>query len=107
MLLYTFCTHRKLILNQVRGRSPAQLRYVTHTFDEMAEIIWDRFYSVSLNIPVKCNYYYSLFMTGQRSSITPTPDYLLPPYLTEIGFDKLKVCVRLACPSVICCLLDK
>ena len=57
----------------------------------MSEISWKRFYSTGMNVPVKDNFYYSLFMRGQRSSRFPSPDYLLPPYLTMDGFTKLKV----------------
>lgn len=82
-----------MVLNQVKGRSPAQLKYVTLTYDEMVEVMWDHFYSIGMNVPIKDNFYCSLFLTGQRSLCAPTPNYLLPPYLTREGFDKLKVII--------------
>ena len=79
------------MLNQTSGRSAAQLKYVLLSGDEMAELLWKRFYSTSINVPVKDNFYYSLFMQGKRSNSFPTPDYLLPPYLSMNGFSNLKV----------------
>lgn len=82
---------RDVVLDQVSGRSSAQLKHVALSNDEMVEIFWNRFYSMSRNVPNKDNFYYSLFMRGERSGASPTPVELLPPYLTEDGFYKLKV----------------
>jgi hypothetical protein len=78
-------------VNQVSGRSAGQLKHVALTVDEMTELYWDRFCSVSRNVPNKDNFYYSLFLRGKRSSSSPVPTHLLPPYLTKDGFEKLKV----------------
>ena len=67
------------------------MKYVTLTIDEMTELMWDRFCSVNRNVPIRDNFYMSLFLRGQRSYCFPTPEYLLPPYLTKTGFLKLKV----------------
>ena len=82
---------RDLIIHQIEGRSHSQLKFVTLTNDELIELMWTRFCRVSMEVPITDNFYYSLFVRGKRSSIDPAPDYLLPPYLTEDGFDKLKV----------------
>lgn len=92
MITYTsLLFFRDVILNQVSGRSSAQLKHVPLSTDEMVELFWDRFHSVSRNVPNKDNFYYSLFLRGKRSGASPTPVDLLPPYLTQDGFHKLKV----------------
>ena len=79
------------MLEQTSGRSSVQLKYVTRTSDEMVELVWKRFCFASKCVPMKDNFYYHLLVRGERSTSSPTPDYLLPPFLTETGFSKLKV----------------
>ena len=82
---------RYVLINQVSWRSEAQLKYAKLTPDEMVDMVWKNFCSVSQDIPIADNFYYSLFVTGTRSVSKPTPQYSLPPYLTKNGFDSLKV----------------
>lgn len=81
---------RNVFTNQVCGRSAVQLKHVALTTDEMVEIMWERFCSVSQNVPNKDNFYYSLFLRGKRSTSSLTPNHLFPPYLREDGFNELK-----------------
>ncbi len=87
-----FNLSRNVFTNQVCGRSAVQLKHVALTTDEMVEIMWERFCSVSQNVPNKDNFYYSLFLRGKRSTSSLTPNHLFPPYLREDGFNELKVC---------------
>ena len=89
-VVFLFLT-RSLVANQNYGRSAAQLKHVPISTDEMTELLWERFCSVGTNVSNKDNFYHSLFMRGLRSELSPTPDHLIPPYLTKTGFDKLKV----------------
>ena len=82
---------RDQVANLVSGRSAAQVQYVTLSIDERVELLWERFCSVSCNVPSKDNFYLSLYLRGKRSGALPTPVQLLPPFLTQDGFCRLKV----------------
>lgn len=89
----TLCCTRDQVVNLASGRSAAQVQYVTLTTDERVELLWKRLCSVSRNVPSKDNFYLSLYLRGKRSGSVhvPTPVTLLPPYLTQDSFVKLKV----------------
>ena len=87
--------YRDLVIKQESGRSSVQLKHVDLTDDGMSELIWKRFHSTSMNVSAKDNFYYSLLISGLRSKVLPTPNYLLPPYLTFDGFSNLKVIYQL------------
>jgi len=75
--------------SQKSGRSSSQLKYVQE--DEVAEHFWNRLNYVCKSVPVKDNYYLSLFLRGHRGyDPLKLPDFC-PPYLREKEFYKLKV----------------
>ncbi len=73
------------------GPYSSLLKFITSTCKELEEIFVKRFFEVCLEVPIKDNFYMSLFLRGTSSNVSSIPDYLLPPYLTKNGFQKLKV----------------
>lgn len=73
------------------GRSDAQFKYVEMKSDEVGDDFSERYFKVAQNIPVKTNFYFSLFHRGRQGYDPVTKPHLSAPYLSKENFDKLKV----------------
>lgn len=77
--------------SQLKGRDPAQLKYVQLSEDEISDILWSRFRKLCRDVPVCDNFYLSWYLRGQRGyNPLSRPDYA-SSYLTREAFVRLKV----------------
>ena len=76
-----------------KGRSEAQFELVNMESDEVGRELAKRYFHLAENIPVKNNFYFSLFNRGMKGYDPVTkPDYA-SPYLTKNNYEKLKVSI--------------
>lgn len=80
--------------SQKGGRSSSQLKYATLKEEEMVNHFWDRLCYISQNVPIKDNFYISLFLRGDRGYNPLEKPHFCPPYLKEEAFHQLKVCYK-------------
>ena len=95
-MIIALCAHtRRHFFNRstvVAGRSEAQYKYVMESEDKISLKLWDRFYALCTKVPLQDNFYLSWWLRGGRGFDPDGNPIMAPPFLTEEGFTKLKVC---------------
>ena len=89
--IFTFPSEFSSTGSQKAGRSSAQLKYATQEKDEVAKHFWDRLSYVCQSVPIKDNFYLSLFIRGHRGYNPLEKPYFCPSYFREEAFYQLKV----------------
>ena len=74
-----------------KGRSAEQMKHVKQSDEEIDEEVWQRFCKVSREVSVTDNFYHGWWLRGKRIYDPEINPKLVPPYLSNEGFIKLKV----------------
>lgn len=85
------------IESQKSGRSCSQLKYATSKEEDVANHFWRRLSHVCQNVPIKDNFYLSLFLRHHRGYNPLEKPEFCTPYLREEAFYQLKVCYVTLC----------
>ena len=73
------------------GWTEKQLTDIEATHGDISQYFLKHFHRVCLTVPVKDNFYLSLFMRGTRGFSPDTNPELAPPFLQRKNFQRLKV----------------